>query len=183
MNPDVSVAPEIAQLMEPPPLAERAVAAGTGLTIGDLARQLKLMTGAPERWWHLVRFDPARPLAVDIPVDGPYRAWLTILPPATTATPAIAPAPADTAQRRCDVVTVVAGELTEAGPGADLAPLTPGKVRVHGGGRTRRAVNTGDGYTVSVHLRGHPGHPGHLATQGRIIRSVHTRITLWADAT
>jgi hypothetical protein len=167
VNPDVSVAPEIAQLMEPP-LAKRAVAAGTGLTVGDLARQLKLMTGAPERWWHLVRFDPARPLVVDIPVDGPYRAWLTILPPATEATPATtaapvtATAPADTAERPCDVVTVVAGELTEAGPGADPAPLTPGKVRVHGGGRTRRAVNTGDGYTVSVHLRGHPGHPGHL---------------------
>jgi hypothetical protein len=146
VNPDVSVAPEIAQLMEPLRLLTPSPAsAGTQLTVGDLARQLKLITGAPDRWWHLVRFDPAQPIVVDIPLNGPYRAWLTILPPAAT----------DLGERPSDVITVVAGELTETG----LDPLTPGRIRVHGGGRARQAVNTGDGYTVSVHLRGHSGHP------------------------
>ncbi|MBV9794992.1 MAG: cysteine dioxygenase [Actinobacteria bacterium] len=147
MNPDVSVAPEIAQLMAP--LAATALAptpAATALTVGDLARQLKLITGSPDRWWHLVRFDPERPVTVDIPVAetaGRYRAWLTILPPAA----------ADPGARPSDVLTVVAGELTEIG----TRPLTPGRVRVHGGPQPRQLLNTSDGYTVSVHLRGQPG--------------------------
>ncbi len=145
MNPDVSVAPEIAQLMEPLGLLNPNPAAVTRLSVGDLARQLKLITGAPERWWHLVRFDPGQPVVVDIPVDGPYRAWLTILPPAATGS-------ATGTGERSDVITVVAGELTEPG----TSPLTPGRVRVHGASQPRRAVNTGDGYTVSVHLRAHP---------------------------
>lgn len=159
MNPDVSVAPEIAQLMEPLGLLNPNPnpAAVTRLSVGDLARQLKLITAAPERWWHLVRFDPGQPVVVDIPVDGPYRAWLTILPPATTssATQTDSAAETDSATEtgeRSDVITVVAGELTE--PGA--SPLTPGRVRVHGASQARRAVNTSDGYTVSVHLRAHP---------------------------
>jgi hypothetical protein len=155
VNPDVSVAPEIAQLMAPLGLLHPNPhpAAVTRLSVGDLARQLKLITGAPERWWHLVRFDPGQPVVVDIPVDGPYRAWLTILPPAATAT-----ASATETGERSDVITVVAGELTEPG----TSPLTPGRVRVHGAGQPhrasqpRRAVNTSDGYTVSVHLSAHP---------------------------
>jgi hypothetical protein len=145
VNPDVSVAPEIAQLMEPLGLLAPNPAAVTRLSVGDLARQLKLITGAPERWWHLVRFDPGQAVVVDIPLDGPYRAWLTILPPAA----------ADSATEtggRGDVITVVAGELTEHG----TSPLTPGRVRVHGASQPRRAVNTSDGYTVSVHLCAHP---------------------------
>ena len=165
MNPDVSVAPEIAQLMEPLGLLNPNPnpAAVTRLSVGDLARQLKLITGAPERWWHLVRFDPGQPVVVDIPMDGPYRAWLTILPPAATgsatetggATKTGSATETDGATEtgeRSDVITVVAGELTE--PGA--SPLTPGRVRVHGASQPRRAVNTSDGYTVSVHLRAHP---------------------------
>ena len=158
MNPDISVAPEIAQLMEPLGLLNPNPhpAAVTRLSVGDLARQLKLITGAPERWWHLVRFDPGQPVVVDIPVDGPYRAWLTILPPAApTATATDSATETDSATgtgERSDVITVVAGELTE--PGA--TPLTPGKVRVHGASQPRRTVNTSDGYTVSVHLRAHP---------------------------
>jgi hypothetical protein len=155
VNPDVSVAPEIAQLMAPLGLLNPnpRPAAVPRLSVGDLARQLKLITGAPERWWHLVRFDPGQPVVVDIPVDGPYRAWLTILPPAATAT-----ASATETGERSDVITVVAGELTEPG----TSPLTPGRVRVHGAGQPHRAsqphraVNTSDGYTVSVHLRAHP---------------------------
>ena len=150
MNPDVSVAPEIAQLMEPLGLLAPNPAAVTRLSVGDLARQLKLITGAPERWWHLVRFDPGQTVVVDIPLDGPYRAWLTILPPAA-ADSAAADSATETGERG-DVITVVAGELTEHG----TSPLTPGRVRVHGASQPRRAVNTSDGYTVSVHLCAHP---------------------------
>lgn len=140
MNPDVSVAPEIAQLMEPPPPA----AAGPAPTVGELARQLRLITGAPQQWWRLVRFDAERPVRVDIPTRGSYPAWLSILPPGA----------GDTEDCACHVATVVAGELTEhpAGP-----PLLPGRVRVHGGNRPHRAVNSSDGYTVSIHLSGRPG--------------------------
>jgi hypothetical protein len=147
VNPDVSVAPEIAQLMEPLGLLTPNLnpAAVTRLSVGDLARQLKLITGAPERWWHLVRFDPGQTVVVDIPLDGPYRAWLTILPPAA------ADSATETGERG-DVITVVAGELTEHG----TSPLTPGRVRVHGASQPRRAVNTSDGYTVSVHLCARP---------------------------
>jgi hypothetical protein len=162
VNPDVSVAPEIAQLMAPLGLLNPNPhpAAVTRLSVGDLARQLKLITGAPERWWHLVRFDPGQPVVVDIPVDGPYRAWLTILPPAATASASDSATDSATAEtgEHSDVITVVAGELTESG----TSPLTPGRVRVHGAGQPhrarqpRRAVNTSDGYTVSVHLRAHP---------------------------
>jgi hypothetical protein len=153
VNPDVSVAPEIAQLMEPLGLLNPHPnpAAVTRLSVGDLARQLKLITGAPERWWHLVRFDPGQPVVVDIPVDGPFRAWLTILPPAATGSATETDSATETGERS-DVITVVAGELTEPG----TTPLTPGKVRVHGASQPRRAVNTSDGYTVSVHLRAHP---------------------------
>ena len=153
MNPDVSVAPEIAQLMAPLGLLNPNPhpAAMTRLSVGDLARQLKLITGAPERWWHLVRFDPGQPVVVDIPVDGPYRAWLTILPPAAPASATETDGATETGERS-DGSTVVAGELTEPG----TSPLTPGRVRVHGAGQPHRAVNTSDGYTVSVHLRAHP---------------------------
>jgi hypothetical protein len=150
VNPDVSVAPEIAQLMEPLGLLAPNPAAVTRLSVGDLARQLKLITGAPERWWHLVRFDPGQAVVVDIPLDGPYRAWLTILPPAAAGSATDGRA-TETGERG-DVITVVAGELTEHG----TSPLTPGRVRVHGASQPRRAVNTGDGYTVSVHLCAHP---------------------------
>lgn len=141
MNPDVSVAPEIAQLMEPPSPA----AAGPGLTVGELARQLRLITGAPQQWWRLVRFDAERPVRVDILTGGSFAAWLSILPPGT----------GDTEDCACHVATVVAGELTE--PATGPAPLLPGRVRVHGGNRPHRAVNHSDGYTVSIHLSGWPG--------------------------
>jgi hypothetical protein len=150
VNPDVSVAPEIAQLMEPLGLLAPNPAAVTRLSVGDLARQLKLITGAPERWWHLVRFDPGQAVVVDIPLDGPYRAWLTILPPAAAGS--ATDGSATETGKRGDVITVVAGELTEHG----TSPLTPGRVRVHGASQPRRAVNTSDGYTVSVHLCAHP---------------------------
>ena len=162
MNPDVSVAPEIAQLMEPPrsepgtePRTEPQTGPQTGptpatCTVGALARELRNITGAPERWWRLVRFDAEHPVRVDIPAAGPpaagpYAAWLTILPPGAVGQE----------QCSCDLVTVVAGELTE--PAISAAPLVPGKVRVHGGKHPHRAANRSDGYTVSVHISARRG--------------------------
>jgi hypothetical protein len=138
VNPDVSAAPEIAQLMEPP----RTEPTHTTYTVGALARELRNITGAPERWWRLVRFDAEHPVHVDIGTDGPHRAWLTIVPPGAD----------DQEECSCDVVTVVAGELTETA--TSTAPLVPGKIRVHGGEHPHRAANRSDGYTVSVHISG-----------------------------
>ena len=154
MNPDVSVAPEIAQLMERPrPAGDRPVTSPARRpTMGDLARELRQLTGAPDRWWSLVRFDAEHPVRVPIPAAGPYQAWLSILPPAAS----------DDQLCGCDVVTVVAGELTEHGGPTVLKPLVPGRIRVHGahqpgGAGPHHAVNTSDGYTVSVQLHALPG--------------------------
>ena len=148
MNPDVSVAPEIAQLMERPGPADSLPAPSPARpgrpTIGDLTRELKAITGTPDLWWSLVRFDAEHPIRVPIPTAGAHQAWLSILPPAA----------ADHSES--DVVTVVAGELTERSAGTALKPLLPGQIRVHGAPGPRQAVNTSDGYTVSVHLRAHP---------------------------
>jgi hypothetical protein len=174
VNLDVSVAPELAQLMEParpagPRPDDRRPAgprpdAGRAFrpTIGDLARELRQLTGAPDLWWSLVRFDAERPVRVPIPTAGAYRAWLSILPPAAR----------DGQPCSCDVVTVVAGELTElteltepaglarAGTPATVPattkPLLPGQVRVHGRPGAHHPVSTGDGYTVSIHVRADP---------------------------
>ena len=155
MNPDVSVAPEIAQLMEPArPVSGRPAPSPARLTVGDLARELRQLTGTPDQWWSLVRFDATHPVQVAIPTAGAYLAWLSILPPAAS----------DQGECRCDVVTVVAGELTEP---ACPKPLLPGQVRVHGAPGPHQAVNTSDGYTVSVHLRALPA--GRVASSVRCI--------------
>jgi hypothetical protein len=153
VNPDLSVAPELAQLMERPRPAGPAPAAQPVTarpTIGDLTRELRAITGTPDLWWSLVRFDAEHPVRVPIPTAGPHQAWLSILPPSAIHDSAID----DSAS---DVITVVAGELTEHSAGAALKPLLPGQIRVHGAPGPRQAVNTSDGYTVSVHLRAHPG--------------------------
>ena len=61
---EMSVAPEIAVLAgssllvpaEPAPAAAPAARP----TLGTLARHLRILAASPERWWGLVRFDPAR---------------------------------------------------------------------------------------------------------------------------
>jgi hypothetical protein len=173
---DVSAAPEIAQLIEPGPAASRsgyapgaAGAAGAGRpgrgaaggdgddrrdpavpTVGRLARQLRLITAAPEQWWGLVRFDPSRPVRVSIPVDRWYEAWLQIIP-----APERGGWPGDGGECGCEVATVVAGEVAEQATEARGAAraLLPGRVRVHGRGRPHRVMNLGGSYAVSMHAR------------------------------
>ena len=56
----------------------------------------------------------------------------------------------------CEVVTVIAGEVTEQAIGecgVATTPLLPGRMRVHGGGQLHQVVNRSAGYTVSVHAR------------------------------
>ena len=161
MNLDVSVAPEIAQLIGPGPARSHDVAApgaaaaagaasGAPPTVGELARQLRLIMAAPGRWWGLVRFDPERPVRVSIPMDGPAEAWLMIIPPSAHG------GWTDDGDCGCAVVTVVAGEVIEQAigdGGVATTPLLPGRTRVHGAGQLHRVINRSAGYTVSVHAR------------------------------
>lgn len=180
MNLDVSVAPEIAQLIEPRPRAhgsapEPGAAAGPGRagagpsandgelagaqppTVGRLARELRLITAAPARWWGLVRFDPGRPVRVAVPAGPWYETWLVIIPPSERGGWT-----GDGGECGCEVVTVVAGEVTEQAIGAPghaargpaATPLLPGRVRVHGPGQPHRVVNLGGSYAVTLHARG-----------------------------
>ena len=143
-------------------------------TVGELARQLRLITAAPERWWGLVRFHPERPVRVSIPVEGPAEVWLMIIPPPAGGGPAQGGWPgdgsadgADGGDCGCEVVAVVAGEVTEqviGDGGVATAPLLPGKMRVHGSAQLHQVINRSAGYTVSVHARARA-----TAPQGRII--------------
>jgi hypothetical protein len=169
VNLDVSIAPEIAQLMGPGPDRSRerpaaspapvasAAPAGAGTaggpppTVGDLARQLRLITAAPERWWQLVRFDPERAVRISIPAPGPGEIWLLVIPPS-----AHGEWMEDGGECGCEVVSVIAGEVTEQAIGecgVATTPLLPGRMRVHGSSQLHQVVNRSAGYTVSVHAR------------------------------
>ena len=118
-----------------------------------------------------MRFDPERPVRVSIPVEGPAEVWLMIIPPPADGGPAQGGWPgddsADGGDCGCEVVAVVAGEVTEqviGDGGVATAPLLPGKMRVHGSGQLHQVINRSAGYTVSVHARARA-----TAPQGRII--------------
>jgi len=136
LNADLSVAPEIAQLAAPfvPPLPQSPDAAAPR-TDGRQAGQLTELAASPQRWWDLVRFDPAAPLRV--PVPGTAGAWLVILPPGAVT------------DCDCGYATLVAGEAAEGG-----RPLRAGRVRVHGDGGRHRLLGAGHGYSVSLHYAG-----------------------------
>jgi hypothetical protein len=150
----MSVAPEIAILAEAsllvPAQPIRAATPGTRPTLGTLARQLRLLAAAPERWWGLVRFDPDRSVRIGVEDRPEYRAWLVVLPPGQQS----AGQDCD-----CDVATVIAGEATDGAPGSTV--LRPGSTRVHG--QRHRLRGHGAGYTITLHARAVPpasGNPG-----------------------
>jgi hypothetical protein len=161
----MSVAPEIAILAGASPFipartaraetpATRAVTPGTRPTLGTLARHLRLLAAAPERWWGLVRFDPDRSVRIQLEDRPEYRAWLVVLPPAHAGQDC-----------DCDVATVIAGEATEAGPGSGglgSAVLRPGSMRVHG--QRHRLRGHGAGYSISLHARAVPPASGNTAS-------------------
>lgn len=140
----MSVAPEIARLAEAallvPAQESRPApqAAATPLTLGALARELRTLAGAPERWWGLVRFNPDRSVKILVGDHPGYQAWLVVLPPGDAGQDC-----------DCDVATVIAGEATEGAPGS--AVLRPGPTRVHG--QPHRLRGRGAGYSISLHAR------------------------------
>ncbi len=150
----MSVAPEIARLAEAVPLVLTQPAAQPAgqpasaeghqepsnprMTLGTLARRLRSMAAAPERWWGLVSFEPDRSVQVTVEECAAYRVWLVVLPPGDAGRTC-----------DCDVATMVAGEATEGTPAS--AALRPGPVRVHGGRHGLRGL--GPGYSVSLHAQ------------------------------
>ncbi len=137
----MSVAPEIAILAEaalvPAQMATRAPEVPR-VTLGTLARQLRMLAATPERWWGLVRFDPDRSVKIRVEDQPEYAAWLVVLPPGD-----------DGRDCDCDVATIIAGEATEGAPGG--AVLRPGPMRVHG--QRHRVRGHGAGYSISLHAR------------------------------
>jgi hypothetical protein len=162
MKLDTSVAPEIALIAAAqdaaadrcgtgpsgpavPPGAARAAP----VTVGYLARCLRLLLADPQAWWDLVRFDPLGPVHVPVPAPGPgCGAWLLVLPPGRCGD--------EQPQWRWDVACLVAGTLAEparqpAGRRGRL--LVSGRIRVRGGEEPRHLTNAGRGYAVSLHAR------------------------------
>jgi hypothetical protein len=135
LNTDLSVAPEIAQLAAPLLLVQQAAA--TPRTDGRIAGDIAALAAAPQRWWDLVRFDPAGP--VRIPVPGAPGAWLLVLPPDTAA------------DCDCGQATALAGEAVELAADGTARPLRAGRVRVHGTTASHRLRAAGPGYSVTLH--------------------------------
>src|SRR5271157_6205743 len=153
----MSVAPEIAILAEAallipaqPAGAQPAGAQPAGalsatrapqvpqVTLGTLARQLRMLAATPERWWGLVRFSPDRSVKIGVDGQPEYEAWLVVLPPGDSGRDC-----------DCDVATIIAGEATDGAPGS--AVLRPGPTRVHG--QRHRLHGHGAGYSISLHAR------------------------------
>ena len=151
----MSVAPEIAILAGAslliPAQPAPAAAPAARPTLGTLARHLRLLAAAPERWWGLVRFDPDRSVRIQVEDRPEYRAWLVVLPPAHAGQQSAGQ------DCDCDVATVIAGEATDGGPGSSTV-LRPGSTRVHG--QRHRLRGHGAGYSISLHARAVPATSG-----------------------
>jgi hypothetical protein len=141
LNAEMSVAPEIALLAAVSfPVADPAwTPARAKLTVGTLARHLRMLSATPERWWGLVRFDPARSVRIEVEDQPGYGAWLVVMPPGDAGRDC-----------DCDVATLIAGEAAEGD-----AVLRPGPARVHGPRHWLRGY--GAGYSISLHARAEPG--------------------------
>ena len=141
MNADMSAAPEIALLANPLPRQPAPVT--TRPTIGTMAARLRDLASHPERWWGTVAFSPGRSEKVDLEFPG---CWLVVLSPGDAGLDC-----------DCDVMTVVAGAVTEesvADGGGVTTALLPGRIRVHGQGQVHQIRAGEDGYAVTLHARG-----------------------------
>jgi hypothetical protein len=138
----MSVAPEIAILAEAALLVSAQTATrapeAPQVTLGTLARQLRMLAATPERWWGLVRFEEGRSVKIGVDGQPEYEAWLVVLPPGDSGRDC-----------DCDVATIIAGEAIEGAPGS--AVLRPGPTRVHG--QRHRLRGHGAGYSISLHAR------------------------------
>jgi Cysteine dioxygenase type I len=147
MNLDISSVPEAAQLARmPASLPQRSPGRAAAPTPGRLAGMVQAALAEPSRWWHLVRFDPERPVHLRLESAPGCELWLTSTPPGHRSAP-------HTGGTGCEVLTVVAGELAERAitvDGAAIRPLRPGRIRVHGEGDLHEVINPGGGYAVSL---------------------------------
>ncbi|GAA4144461.1 cysteine dioxygenase [Actinomadura keratinilytica] len=116
-------------------------------TVGQLAARVGALAARPAEWWHLVRFEPGRP--VRVPLDGGddgVQLWLTTWPPGHRT---------DVHDHDgVEVSTVLAGELAEVSISADGVterPLRANRVRVRGSARTHELTNPGPAYAISLH--------------------------------
>jgi hypothetical protein len=149
MNLDISTSPELAQLAllpaSAPPFGKLGGISGQ-VTAGRLAGLVRAVAAEPARWWHLVRFDPGRPVHLRLDAAPGYELWLVTTPPGYRgALPDCGPG--------CAALTVVAGELAErtiTAAGAADRPLRPNRVRVRGRGHLHETVNPGTCYAVSI---------------------------------
>jgi hypothetical protein len=139
LNAEISVAPEIALLAAASLPAADLPGNEAPLTLGTLARHLRMLSATPERWWGLVRFDPTRSVKIEVEDQPGYGAWLMVMPPGDAGRDC-----------DCDVATLIAGEAAEAG-----AVLRPGSARVHGPRHWLRGH--GAGYSISLHARAASG--------------------------
>jgi hypothetical protein len=159
MKLDVSAAPEMAVWTLPaPPVMGGAVAASPGRpaagqtvrpTVGYLAAGLRILVADPQSWWDRVRFDPRAPVHIAVDAPSPRcAAWLLVLPPGYRGQ-----------TLDWEVACLVAGEMAEqvGTPDSGRArPLSPGRIRVRGGGELPRMINTGGGYAVTLHASPEP---------------------------
>ncbi|HUK70287.1 MAG TPA: cysteine dioxygenase [Streptosporangiaceae bacterium] len=149
MNPDVSTAPEVAQLAwipaSAPPFGSTGAATGR-LTAGRLAALVRAAAADPARWWHLVRFDPRSPVHLRLEALPGCEVWLVTTPPGYRGS-------WHDHGPRCEALTVVAGELAErtiTAAGAADRPLLPNRVRVRGRAHLHETVNPGTCYAISL---------------------------------
>lgn len=131
MNADLSAAPEIAQLAAP-----LAVPVVRPATLGTLAAEIASLAAEPQRWWDLVRFDPAMPLRIEVGAG----AWLLVIPPGGAAEGC-----------RCGLATLIAGEASETAGGRQV-PLRPGRTVVHGSRGNHLVLGSAHNYSVSLHF-------------------------------
>jgi hypothetical protein len=132
--------PKTQKSFKTPEAPEDPETAAPQLTLGTLARLLRMVAATPERWWGLVRFDPDRSVKIRVEEHPSYQAWLVVL------------RPGDTGQAcDCDVATIIAGEATDGTPSSQV--LRPGPLRVHGQPHWLRGQ--GAGYSISLHARAH----------------------------
>jgi hypothetical protein len=149
MNPDVSTAPEVAQLAwnpaSAPPFGNLGGTTGR-LTAGRLAALVAAVAADPARWWHLVRFDPRSPVLLRLDAAPGCELWLVSTPPGYRGS-------SREHGPGCEAITVVAGELAErtiTAAGAADRPLRPNRVRVRGRAHLHETVNPGTCYAISL---------------------------------
>jgi hypothetical protein len=150
MDLDISAAPELAQLAwmpaSPPPFGSLGGETAR-VTAGHLAGLVRAVAADPARWWHLVRFDSRCPVHLRLDTAPGCELWLV------TTQPGYCGASSDHGPR-CEVMTVVAGELAErtitAAGAADHRPMRPNRVRVRGRAYLHETVNPGTCYAVSL---------------------------------